>query len=226
MCRPEKLAIAMVLLWLEAAAGPVFAQALTVQQPAVGVFGANTVVSAPVGESFFVGGFSAAATSRTRSGPIPNGPIFGLSREAAGMSTQVQILDLRAADRALIESITRRPAAHPSSPLNASAEQAWQTLSRRSRPQALPTTMRAAEPEFHDAEHYERLAQEAERSGRPGLARLHWRMAAKHGSAQAAERLQTVAPAASPGFPVESAPPTALAGDKAGILLRSRRETP
>lgn len=157
------------------------AQQLSVQQPVVGTTSVNTTVSVPDRGSVFLGGVNSAQSGRTSYGPLRSGSSLGLSRSASSMSTSVYIHDLRAMDEALLNSVPDSP-----SPSSIRGE------SRLPRSEAsAPAVASPAEKAFK----YERLAKQAEVAGKPGVAKLHWQMAAKYGSKLAEEKL-AISPAA------------------------------
>lgn len=182
----------MTTVLILAAAGSLPAQAITVQEPVFGSFGIGTTVSVPDRGGAFLGGVSRAASARNTFGPFRSGTNTGISRQAGGLTANVHILDMRELDQAVLSSA--RPDAGPR--LSGPAEHAWQTLARRESgvgpTEAVPTVSEAGQrvSALDQAERYERLAEDAERRGKSTVARLHWQMAAKHGSAVAAERMR------------------------------------
>ena len=94
------------------------------------------------------------------------------------MSVGVTVIDLREMDEAILNSVPDR-----SEPASRFARHAAAISSPRGE------TPREAESTVERAAKFERLARKAETENRPGVAKLHWQMAAKYGSATARERL-------------------------------------
>jgi hypothetical protein len=166
-----------------------WAQGLTVQQPVVSTFSVGTSVSVPDRGSAFLGGVGSARSSRTTTGPLRNGSSIGLERQASSVSTSVYIHDLRAMDEALLatgsadDPTDLGPAARA-----LSARHGVGRLSGQARLPAQTIIDHTAE-----AARFERLAQAAEAKGKPGVALLHWRMAAKYGSTLGQTRMNETA---------------------------------
>uniref|UniRef100_A0A7C4QS32 Uncharacterized protein n=1 Tax=Schlesneria paludicola TaxID=360056 RepID=A0A7C4QS32_9PLAN len=157
---------------------PAAAQPVTVQQPVVGSFSVNTTVSVPDRGGVHLGSVNAAAAGRTVLGPLPSGPSVGLQTRGSSVSTTVFIHDLRAMDEALL---TSRPGEQAESPW------AQRLAERRSLPS--PAVAAQATPSPSRAGQWEALAQQAESRGKPQVALVYWRLAAKEGSERAAARL-------------------------------------
>ncbi len=157
---------------------PAFGQQLVVQQPVLGTTSVASSVVVPNGGRVFLGGASSAQLSRSRFGFGQPGSSLGLSRSSNSMSVGVTVIDLRAMDEAILNSVPDR-----SEPASRFARHA----AAISRPHA--ETPREAESTAERAAKFERLAHKAEAENRPGVAKLHWKMAAKHGSTLARERL-------------------------------------
>lgn len=172
------------LLWM-LLTGTVCGQNATVQQPIVGTTSVSTSVAVPDRGRAFLGGVSSAQSSRSRFGFAPAGSSIGLSRSATSLSAGVTIIDLREMDEAILNSVpgrteTSSPFARHAAAINAS---------RADRPrESRPTE---SESSADRAAKFERLALKAEDEHRPGVAKLHWQMAAKYGSTTARERLLT-----------------------------------
>lgn len=161
---------------------PAFAQQFAVQQPAIGMTSASTAVAVPNGGRVFLGGVSSAQSSRSRFGFGQPGSSLGLSRSSNSMSVGVTIIDLREMDEAILNSVPDRPMSSSSFARHAAAiRSAGEETRRESSRQAESLAERAAK--------FERLARKAEAENRPGVAKLHWKMAAKYGSTLARERL-------------------------------------
>lgn len=82
------------------------AQGLTVQQPVVGRFGANTSLSVPDRGRALVGSVNSAAMGRVTYGPLPSGSALGLQTRSSSLSVRVFIHDLQAMDEALLSAPT------------------------------------------------------------------------------------------------------------------------
>ena len=163
-------------------AGTVCGQDVTLQQPIVGVTSVSTSVAVPDRGRVFLGGVSSTQSSRSRFGYGPPGSSIGLSRSSNSLSAGVTIIDLREMDEAILNSVPDRP--QPSSPFSRHA--AAINASRAGRPRERRHT--EVESPTDRAAKYERLARKAEAENHPGVAKLHWQMAAKYGSAAARER--------------------------------------
>ena len=162
---------------------------ITVQQPVVRSTSIGTTVSVPDRGSTFLGGVSSAESSRQQYGPWRTGSSRGYSRSAASMSASVRIIDLREMDEALLNSVpdsTPTPWSSPTPWHSASSQ--WLARDQAAKSVREPMTVAAAVP-AEKAAKFERLAQQAESAGHAGVAKLHWQMAAKHGSTLAHERL-------------------------------------
>jgi hypothetical protein len=162
-----------------------FAQVVTVQQPVVSTFTGGTTVMVPDRGRMHLGSVNSAASGRITTGPFRSGSSIGLERTASSMSVGVFIHDLAAMDQALLNQ-GRNPAANDVAPYAA-------RLAAR-RGQSVESAGQAAiPPERPDsagqAARFEQLARDAEARGKASLARLHWQMAAKHGSAAATAQL-------------------------------------
>lgn len=195
------------------AAEMVAAQQATVQQPVVGVFSVDTVVSVPDRGAAFLGGVGSAAEGRSTYGPLPAGYGAGLRRSATGVDAGVYVHDLAAMDEYLLSRPTarnrdtwvnpnpraaaafnslRRGRFVPST--NQTAGDAAAGPSRRS-PAADATPPRSSGPPQTDdpgelARFYLARAYDAEQQGKGGVAVLCYRMAARHGSSDAQQRLR------------------------------------
>jgi hypothetical protein len=178
-----KPAIWSVLLWV-ALHGTARGQNVTVQQPILGTTSVSTSVVVPDRGRAFLGGSAAAQSGRTRGGFLPSGSSVGLSRSSNSLSVGVTIIDLREMDEAILSSVPER-----SEPNSRFARHAAAIRHSSPTPENSPT--RDAESSAERAANFERLARKAEAENRPGVAKLHWQMAAKYGSATARERLVT-----------------------------------
>ncbi len=168
------------LLWLVLTT-TASSQDITLQQPIVGTTSVSTSVAVPDRGRVFLGGVSSAQSGRSRSGFMPFGSSVGMSRSSRSLSVGVTITDLREMDEAILNSVPDRTA---SVSRYSSAISAASAISPRkpSRVEEESPTERAVK--------FERLALKAEAENHPGVAKLHWQMAAKYGSAVARERLR------------------------------------
>jgi hypothetical protein len=173
--------IGAVLFWMTLSA-PTFAQQLVVQQPVVGTTSVATSVMVPNGGRTFLGGVASAQSGRSRFGFSQPGSSLGLSRSSNSMSVGVTVIDLREMDEAILNSVPDRPVSSSSFARHAAAIRSAGEETRREPPQE-------AESLADRAVKFERLALKAEADKRLGVAKLHWKMAAKYGSSMARERL-------------------------------------
>lgn len=196
---------ATLLLVVTVVAGtqrPAYAQNVTVQQPAFGRFSVGTTVSVPDRGRALLGGVSRAGEGRKRYGFFQPGSSVGLFREHSGVSAGVYIHDLRAMDEWLLNQGRANRAGDGGRLLTRNASHAYRQLTGgRAATQNLPsaTTARsarvsrpAASSVFggeDPASKFYNLGRRAEERGKLSLARLHYRMAAKHGSALARAKL-------------------------------------
>jgi hypothetical protein len=193
-----------------------YAQQATVQQPVVQVFSVDTVVSVPDRGAAYLGGVSSAAEGRGSYGPFPAGSGTGLRRTHTGVDAGVYIHDFEAMDQSLLS----RPVGRERDPWvnpNARAAAAFDSLregrfartrspgfvdapvgesrrstadTRRSRGSGPPQTDNPTEL----AGFYFARARDAEQQGKGGVAVLCYRMAARHGSRYAEQRLRELGP--------------------------------
>lgn len=157
---------------------PVLHAQVAVQQPVIRSIGIGTAVSVPDRGSVFLGGVSSAESFRQSNGPLRTTNNLGYGVSGGSVSASVHIIDLRAMDEAILNSA-------PQSPV---------PPTRRSRTVARDDVAFKVDSGPSPAEkamRFERLAERAEREGRSGVARLHWQMAARYGSAVAPARLKT-----------------------------------
>ncbi|MEI8382695.1 MAG: hypothetical protein WCJ09_21365 [Planctomycetota bacterium] len=145
---------------------------ITVQQPVVRSTSVGTTVSVPDRGSVFLGGVTSAEASRQSYGPLRTGTSRGYSLSASSVSASVRIIDLQAMDEAILNSVPDSPTAGFRSP----------------RMEVHTPTVRPEVVAIDKAARFERMAQQAEAEGRTGVAKLHWQMAARHGSTLARER--------------------------------------
>lgn len=159
---------------------PAFGQQVAVQQPVVGTTSVSTSVAVPDRGRVLLGGVSSAQSGRSRYGFVPFGSSVGLSRSSNSLSVGVTIIDLQEMDQAILNSVPDRPSSSMSRYSSAISTAA-------AAPRREPTSADAESPTERAAK-YERLARKAEAEQHPGVAKLHWQMAAKYGSAAARER--------------------------------------
>ncbi len=174
--------ISLVLLLCGPLSGTTFGQNVTVQQPITGVTSVSTSLAVPDRGRAFLGGVSSAQSGRSRFGFGQPGSSIGLSRSSNSMSVGVTIIDLREMDEAILNSVPDRP--QSSSPFACHA-----AAIKRSTAESPQEPARETESAAERVARFERLARKAEAENRPGVAKLHWQMAAKYGSALARERL-------------------------------------
>lgn len=168
------------LLVILSTAVELFAQQITVQQPVIRSTTVGTAVSVPDRGSTFLGGVSSAESFRQSYGPLRTGTSRGYGLSGGSMSASVYIIDLQAMDQAILNSVADSPV----------------LPSMRSRNNTSPLRDETARQGASAAEkvaNFERMAREAETAGKTGVARLHWQMAAKYGSAVAQEKLSRAA---------------------------------
>lgn len=173
--------ILVLLSWMTLSV-PGFAQQLVVQQPIVGTTSVSTSVAVPNGGRTFLGGVSTAQSARSRFGFGQPGSSLGLSRTSNSMSVGVTVIDLREMDEAILNS-----APDQSEPASGFSRHAAAISAPRAETPREPT--RDVESTAERAAKFEQLAHKAETEKRPGVAKLHWKMAAKYGSVMARERL-------------------------------------
>jgi hypothetical protein len=121
------------------------AQAVSVQQPVVQVFGVNTTVVVPDRGSSLLGSVSSAGDTRSTNGFSPFGASIGSFRNHSSQTATVYIHDFEAMDEALLNA-GRGQIAEPSRPLDPLAQRAYLSLLRQERrqPRAGATTGSAA----------------------------------------------------------------------------------
>lgn len=171
---------------------PAWAQQVTVQQPVIGTFSAATTVSVPDRGSVVLGGVGSAASGRTTTGPFRSGSSLGLERQSNSMSASVYIHDLRAMDEALLATGIADDAV-------GMADYSARLSSRFGRLAEPRSSAKGAAPADRldteaEACRFEGLARAAEAKGKPNVAKLHWQMAAKHGSKLAQQALTQMQP--------------------------------
>ncbi len=173
--------IPTLLMWMTLSV-PAFGQQLVVQQPVVGTTSLATAVTVPDRGRTFLGGVSSAQSGRSRFGFGQPGSSLGLSRSSTSMSAGVTVIDLHEMDEAILNSV-------PDQPESGSRFSRHAAAINGSRSESLREPTREVESTADRAAKFERLARKAEAENRSGVAKLHWQMAAKYGSAMARERL-------------------------------------
>jgi len=153
-----------------------------VQQPIVGTTAVNTSVSVPDRGTTLLGGVSSAQSGRSQYGPFPSGSSRGFSRQSTSVSATVQIIDLNEMDQALLN-------ASPI-PADKSAVEPQKPAIRR----VADVTSTPGESPVQKAAAFEKLARDAEKSGKTSIAKLYWQAAEKHGSKAAKKRLAEFKP--------------------------------
>jgi hypothetical protein len=197
---------------------------LTIQQPVFGVNSVATTVSVPDRGRAFLGGVSRAGESRTSFGPLRSGTNTGLFREHSGMSVTATIHDFDEMDRQLLSrasaGATAKAPFHVDDPyqqLLARTQRRGQALTTSAAdvpfrgtispagdvPRSVPVAEErppAPAPKFGadgGATFFE-LGRDAEDRGKPGVAKVHYRAAAKRGHADAQVRLAELEGSARP----------------------------
>jgi hypothetical protein len=198
--RPALLVFAAML----AVAMPIAsAQNVTVQQPVFRNFSVGTTVSVPDRGGAFIGGVKRAGSSRKSFGPFRSGSSFGMFRDYSALSTHVNIHDLGEMDRQILRQANRnaysgRPtvltghAAHAYTMLTARYNSRSRLASKSPRQASGRVASAAGTSPVTSAARSFQLGQNAERKGRMSLARLHYRMAEKLGSARAREKMSAL----------------------------------
>lgn len=190
-----------------------FGQNLSIQQPIVVSFDVGTTVSVPVGGSVSLGGVGRARSGRPSSGPVPARSAYSRSASSAAMSAAVFLHDFEAMDAAVLNAADGE-GPRPSYAKSRYSDATSYSMSRRyaaiekyegggtagqeprvGRPGELTPAARPAA--FGDTERMLALGEAAERRGQPGVAAIHYRIAAKAGSAEAEQRLAGLASAKS-----------------------------
>lgn len=201
--------VRLAALPLVVVAGRAFGQGVTVQQPIVESFGVGTAVSVPVGGSVSLGGVGRATSATGRTGFLPRQGGYARSASAASMSAGVFVHDFEAMDAAVLNAASGsgpRPAFTKGrySDATSYAMSRWYAAiakheagssgsgePQEGRPGRLTPAARPAA--FDDAERLLALGEAAERRGSLGVAAIHYRVAAKGGSAEAERRLERLA---------------------------------
>ncbi|QDT63338.1 hypothetical protein [Calycomorphotria hydatis] len=181
----------------------VFAQAVTVQQPAFGVSSLGTTVSVPDRGEAYLGGVKSARQSAGRSNLHPFSGRYSSDRSASSFVVRPYIHDLRAMDEMILNDAeygTNYSAAYTKSPLEDATAYGMSRQYAGDRSQLLreqpaataASTMESSsryEYEGRLADKYFALGKQAEAKGRRGVAQLHFRMAAKYGHVDAERSL-------------------------------------
>lgn len=189
--------------------GRALAQAVTVQQPAVGVFSVDTVVSVPDRGRMFLGGVSSAGSQRLSYGFGPLRQSSSSHFASSGSAdVGVYVFDFEAMDQALLNQSPARATAATSVP---HSEDDWLYQERRhpvaaqsgGASTATARNVARAGPSAHGppetgdatqlAAFYLERGRSAESKGKSGAAAICYRMAVKYGSRDAADRLTALA---------------------------------
>jgi hypothetical protein len=103
---------------------------VAVQQPVLGQFSADTVMSVPDQGRMFLGGVSSARSSQRIYGPLPSGSASGRSLSGSSLDMGVFIHDFEAMDAVLLAQPSRRSQSRNSSARFRSprAAAAWRLL--------------------------------------------------------------------------------------------------
>lgn len=166
---------------------------VVIQQPVVSQFGVSTSVSVPDRGTALLGGVSTYRASRGRYGFWPRvGSSYGREIGHSNITATVQIHDLRAMDEYLLGQggglhPSEAPATTARGLLGGHRDRAVAARPRASTDVA--TNAGRVAKSDRGRRSYE-LGLRAERAGSVGLAKLHYEMAARHGSIEAWERLQ------------------------------------
>lgn len=186
---------------------PAFGQAVTVQQPTFESFSVGTTVSVPDRGTIGLGGVGRAAGSRSR---------FGYARGASASSTSASVFihDFEAMDAAVLnaaDGAAPRPAFTKSRYSDATSygmsrryailakgeHRSSDGLEPRDTVVRAETPLATARPSAADnVDRLFGLGVAAERRGDLGVAAIHFRVAAKRGSTEAARRLDALKTAA------------------------------
>ena len=169
-------------------AGRTASAQVVVQQPVVGQTSVSTTVTVPDRGSMFLGGTASAQAGRVQGGPLRSGTSSGLAYQSSSITTQVTIHDLQGMDEAILRS-------RPGSGDNLSRDALVSRIQKAREKPSIPKDDQSREK----AAKFEVLAQNAEKAGKPGVAKVFWQSAAKCGSTIAEKRLAQLArPAPSP----------------------------
>lgn len=161
----------------------------TVQQPVFEVNSVATTVSVPDRGRAHLGSISRARDSRTHFGPFRPGTNSGFDREHSSMSVGVYIHDIEAMDQYLLNQGSS-PASKSSTQLTGNARNAWDQL--QAHQGRVPVQMLPDAAQASKSDKYWQLGQKAEREGNLSVARLHYRVASRHGSKAAQNRLEAL----------------------------------
>ncbi|MEO1997721.1 MAG: hypothetical protein ABGZ17_20860 [Planctomycetaceae bacterium] len=178
------------------------------QQPAMSNFSVNTTVSVPDRGGAYLGGLHRAGAGHKSFGPFRPGTATGVFRESQSLTSHVYIHDFQTMDRLLLETARRQAPDHSRRVTGRSAA-AYGVLAARkpdrykagvlSNPRfravrGTPPSRKipATKDRSAVASRALQLGRNALLRGRPSLARLHFQMAARYGSSEAATRLTDV----------------------------------
>jgi hypothetical protein len=178
------------------------------QQPAVSNFSVNTTVSVPDRGGAYLGGLQRAGAGHKSFGPFRPGTATGVFRDSQSITSHVYIHDFETMDRLLLET-ARRQAPDRSLQVTGRSAAAYRLLAARKSDRHKAGVL--SNGRFHAgrgtppsreipatkdrsavAARALQLGRNALLRGRPSLARLHFQMAARYGSSEAATRLADV----------------------------------
>jgi hypothetical protein len=201
MCR--QLFYAASLIFAGALPGAAQPPATTVQLPTFSLFTVNTTVSVPDGGGVFLGGVNRAASGRIERG-MPGVPFrnrgIGSARSASGMHVTATIIDHKEMDEAILAEAAARRGGAPlvvdkpvtiagdviaggRGPGRASASAGDLSVAEIRRQQAAVSDTQSVEGLAYLAK-----AEQAARKGKPGLAKVYFRMAASRLKGDAAQQ--------------------------------------
>jgi len=187
----RRLVATALVLWTSSA----FGQGIAVQQPVLESFSVGSTTGVPDRGAVMLGGVGRASSGRAAFGPLSGRRAS--DRRASSLSAGVFIHDFEAMDAAVLGAANGsapRPAFTKSRYSDATSYEMARRFGTGGGRQPFGTTVNepAAGPPSSPAGDVDRmlsLGQAAERRGKPGVATIHYRIAAKRGSAEAARRL-------------------------------------
>ncbi len=189
---------------------------LTIQQPVFGVNSTATTVSVPDRGRALLGGVSRAGESRNSFGPFRSGTNTGMFREGSSTSVSVTIHDFDEMDRMLLGQAASGTSTARSSPRGNDPYQELLARSQRRGVAATDTSglaprrgvtggtpavasrgessasVVAGGASASLGDYYFERGRDAEERGAASVAKLHYKLAAKHGSAAATARLASL----------------------------------
>lgn len=179
--------------------GNAFAQSVTLQLPSIGRFTVNTTVVVPDRGRTFLGSISRAGESvKHFGGPLRFGSSKGLFREHSGMTSSVYIHDLEAMDRYLLNQAgggrvgryrSRGYSSLASLQRRGLIDRYRRMQSRDHSAELIRNKAAQLAKQQSKAERYFKLGMRALGRDKIRVAKVHFRNAAKSGSAEAKEKL-------------------------------------